>query len=259
MILALDAGNTNICVGCIDEEGCHMTARIATDRSKTEDEYAVILGSILRLNGISPETLTGSIISSVVPPVNGVLMLAAEMVTGRTPILVRPGIKTGLSLRVENPDGLGSDRIVDTVAASALYPCPVIVVDMGTMTTLSIVSKEHEFLGGVICPGIRLSQEALARNTSQLPSISLEAPARAIGRNTVECMKSGAIYGTAAMVDGLIRGIKRELPAGQEASVVLTGGMSRWIAPYCREKVIVDSDLLLKGLWILYQKNVRTQ
>ncbi len=257
MILALDAGNTNICVGCIDEQGCHMTARIATDRSKTEDEYAVILGSILRLNGISPETLTGGIISSVVPPVNQVLMLAAEIVTGRTPILVRPGIKTGLSLRVENPDGLGSDRIVDTVAASSLYPCPVIVVDMGTMTTLSIVNKEKEFLGGVICPGIRLSQEALAQNTSQLPAISLEAPSRAIGRNTVECMKSGAIYGTAAMVDGLIRGIKKELPDGEKTTVVMTGGMSRWIAPYCREKVMIDSDLLLKGLWILYQKNTR--
>lgn len=258
MILALDAGNTNICVGCMDEDGCHMTARIATDRSKTEDEYAVILGSILRLNGIAPETLTGSIISSVVPPVNGVLMLAAEMVTGRTPILVRPGIKTGLSLRVENPDGLGSDRIVDTVAASALYPAPIIVVDMGTMTTLSIVNQEHEFLGGVICPGIRLSQEALAQNTSQLPAISLEAPSHAIGRNTVECMKSGAIYGTAAMIDGLIRGIKKELPGDKPATVVMTGGMSRWIAPYCREKVTVDGDLLLKGLWILYQKNAHS-
>lgn len=258
MILALDAGNTNICVGCIDEQGCHTTARIATDRNKTEDEYAVILGSILRLNGVAPESLTGSIISSVVPPINQVLMLAAEMVTGRTPILVRPGIRTGLSLRVDNPDALGSDRIVDTVAASSLYPCPVIVVDMGTMTTLSIVNQEKEFLGGVICPGIRLSQEALAQNTSQLPAISLEAPAHAIGRNTVECMKSGAIYGTAAMVDGLIRGIRKELPDGEKATVVMTGGMSRWIAPYCREKVTVDGDLLLKGLWLLYQKNAHS-
>jgi type III pantothenate kinase len=259
MILALDAGNTNICVGCIDENGCYMTARIATDRGKTEDEYAVILGSILRLNGIAPETLHGCILCSVVPPVNQVLMLAAEMVTGRTPLLVKPGIRTGLSLKIDNPDGLGSDRIADTVAASAYYPGPVIVVDMGTMTTLSIVNKEKEFLGGVICPGIRLSQEALAQNTSQLPSISLEAPSRAIGRNTVECMKSGAIYGTAATVDGLVRGIKKELPDGEEATVVLTGGMSKWIAPYCREKVVVDPDLLLKGLWILYQKNTHKQ
>ncbi len=260
MILALDAGNTNICIGCIDSSGVQMTARIATDRMKTEDEYAVILGSILRINGIDPTLLEGSIICSVVPPVNRMLMLAVEMVTGRVPLLVRPGIRTGLALKVDNPEALGSDRIVDTVAANALLGGPegktVIVVDMGTMTTLSIVSKEKEFLGGVICPGIRLSQQALAKNTSQLPSIGLEAPKNAIGRSTVECMKSGAIFGTAATIDGLIRRIRKELPDGEEALVVMTGGMSRWIAPYCREKVLLEPDLLLKGLWILYRKNM---
>ena len=259
MILALDAGNTNICVGCIDQNGPLMTARIATDRMKTEDEYAVILGSILQMNQIRPEEMTGAIISSVVPPINRMLMLAAEMVIGKTPILIRPGIKTGLKLAVENPDALGSDRIVDTVAAYHLYGKPAgktaVVVDMGTMTTLSVVSKNQEFLGGVICPGIRISQRALAQNTSQLPSISLEAPAHAIGKNTVECMKSGAIFATAATVDGLIRRIARELGEEEPPLVILTGGMSKRIAPYCREKIIVDSDLLLKGLWILYQKN----
>ncbi len=259
MILALDAGNTNICVGCIDENGPLMTARVATDRMKTEDEYAVILGSILQMNRIRPEEITGAIISSVVPPINRMLMLAAEMVIGKTPILIRPGIRTGLKLMVDNPDTLGSDRIVDTVAAYHLYGKAArktaIVVDMGTMTTLSVVSKNQEFLGGIICPGIRISQRALAQNTSQLPSISLEAPAHAIGKNTVECMKSGAIFATAAMVDGLIRRISRELGEAEPPLVILTGGMSKRIAPYCREKVIVDGDLLLKGLWILYQKN----
>ena len=258
MILALDAGNTNICVGCIDENGPLMTARVATDRMKTEDEYAVILGSILQMNRIRPEEITGAIISSVVPPINRMLMLAAEMVIGKTPILIRPGIRTGLKLMVDNPDALGSDRIVDTVAAYHLYGKAAgktaIVVDMGTMTTLSVVSKNQEFLGGIICPGIRISQRALAQNTSQLPSISLEAPAHAIGKNTVECMKSGAIFATAATVDGLIRRISRELGEDEPPLVILTGGMSKRIAPYCREKVIVDSDLLLKGLWILYQK-----
>lgn len=259
MILALDAGNTNICVGCVDANGPLMTARIATDRMKTEDEYAGILGSILQMNHIPPEKISGAIICSVVPPVNQMLMLAAEMVIGKTPILIRPGIRTGLKLMVDNPDALGSDRIVDTVAAYHLYGKPagrtVIVVDMGTMTTLSVVSKNQEFLGGVICPGIRISQRALAQNTSQLPSISLEAPAHAIGRNTVECMKSGAIFATAATVDGLIRRIRRELAEEQPPLVILTGGMSKRIAPYCREEVIVDSDLLLKGLGILYHKN----
>ncbi len=259
MILALDAGNTNICMGCIDAGKIRLTARIATDRMKTEDEYAVILGSILRINGLDSASFEGAIICSVVPPINRMLMLAVEMVTGRTPLLIRPGIHTGLFLKVDNPESLGSDRIVDTVAAHQLFGKPakkaVIVIDMGTMTTLSIVNEKSEFLGGIICPGIRLSQQALAKNTSQLPSIGLEAPQHTIGRNTVECMKSGAIYGTAATIDGLIRRIRKELPNGGDTLVVMTGGMSRWIAPYCREKVIIEPDLLLKGLWILYQKN----
>ena len=258
MILALDVGNTNICIGCIDKDGVQLTARVATDRMKTEDEYAVIIGSILRINNIDFSSLDGAIISSVVPPVNQVLMLAVEMIIGHTPLLVRPGMKTGLSLQIDNPNSLGSDRIVDTVAASTLYgngEKAIIVIDMGTMTTLSIINGKKEFLGGVICPGIRLSQQALAKSTSQLPSIGLEAPANAIGRNTVECMKSGAIFGTAATLDGLIHRIRKELPNGDDAIVVMTGGMSRWIAPHCREKALVDPDLLLKGLWILYQKN----
>ena len=258
MILALDAGNTNICVGCIEEGQVKMTARIATDRRKTEDEYAGVLEAVLQMKGVDPDALEGAIICSVVPPVNRCLSLAVEMVTGRTPLMVKPGLKTGLALRVDNPEGLGSDRIADTVAASTLYGGTVIVIDMGTMTTLSVVNGNKEFLGGVICPGIRLSQQALADNTSQLPAIGLEAPDRAIGRSTVECMKSGVIFGTAAMVDGLIAGIRRELMEKGEqgpVQVVMTGGISRFIAPYCWESVAVDPDLLLKGLWILYQKN----
>ena len=259
MILALDAGNTNICAGCIEGGEVRLTARIATDRRKTEDEYAGVLEAVLRMNGVGPDSLDGSIICSVVPPVNRCLSLAVEMITGRTPLFVKPGLKTGLALRVDNPEGLGSDRIADAVAASALYGGTVIVVDMGTMTTLSVVNGKKEFLGGAICPGIRLSQQALAAGTSQLPAIGLDPPERAIGRNTVECMKSGAIFGTAAMVDGLIAGIRRELAEKGEPAprVVMTGGISRFIAPYCREAVTVDPDLLLKGLWLLYQKNVR--
>ena len=259
MILALDAGNTNICAGCIEGGEVRLTARIATDRRKTEDEYAGVLEAVLRMNGVGPDSLGGSIICSVVPPVNRCLSLAVEMITGRTPLFVKPGLKTGLALRVDNPEGLGSDRIADAVAASALYSGTVIVVDMGTMTTLSVVNGKKEFLGGAICPGIRLSQQALAAGTSQLPAIGLDPPERTIGRNTVECMKSGAIFGTAAMVDGLIAGIRRELAEKGEPAprVVMTGGISRFIAPYCREAVTVDPDLLLKGLWLLYQKNVR--
>ena len=257
MILALDAGNTNICVGCIEDGAVLLTARIATDRHKTEDEYAGLLEAVLRLNGVGLDKLEGAAVCSVVPPVNRCLSLAVEMVTGRTPFFVRPGIETGLTLKVDNPDLLGSDRIADAAAAACLYGGPVIVVDMGTMTTLSVVNSKNEFLGGAICPGIRLSQQALAEGTSQLPAVGLDPPKRAIGRNTADCIKSGVIFGTAATVDGLIAGIRAELlgmgePAPQ---VVMTGGISKFVAPYCREPVKADPDLLLKGLWLLYQKN----
>lgn len=253
MILAMDAGNSNIVLGCLEDGKVRLTARVATDRQRTEDEYAVLFGSILQMNGIAPQALEGGILSSVVPPLNNTLLRAGEMITGKRPLLVEPGIKTGLPLLVDNPAALGSDRIVDAVAACAFYPKPIIVFDLGTCTTVSVIDREGAFRGGVICAGVRISQEALTAQTSQLPSISLDPPRRAIGRNTVDCMKSGAIYGTAALVDGLIQRIQHEL--GEKASVVMTGGMGRRILPACREKIHYDGDLLLKGLWLIYEKN----
>ena len=230
-----------------------FTARVATDRQKTEDEYASILSSILQMRGVDPEKTEGGILSSVVPPLNSTLLGAAETITGKKFLQVSPALETGLTLKVDNPTALGSDRIVDAVAACAEYPLPLIVFDLGTCTTVSVVDAEGAFRGGVICAGVRISQEALTSQTSQLPGISLDTPRKVIGRNTVDSMRSGAILGTAAMVDGLIDRIRREM--GIEATVVMTGGMGRRIYPSCRRDIHYDGDLLLKGLWILYQKN----
>lgn len=253
MILAIDAGNSNIVLGCMEEGKVLFTARVATDRQKTEDEYAAIFRSILQMRDVDPFCTEGGILSSVVPPLNSTLLNAAEMITGKRPLLVAPGLDTGLTLKVDNPTALGSDRIVDAVAACASYPLPLIVFDLGTCTTVSVVDREKAFRGGVICAGVRISQEALTSQTSQLPAISLDTPKKAIGRNTVDSMRSGAILGAAAMVDGLIDRIRREI--GEDATVVMTGGMGRRIHPSCRREIRYDGNLLLKGLWILYEKN----
>ena len=255
MILALDAGNSNIVLGCMEDGKVLFTARVATDRQKTEDEYASIFSSILQMRGIDPTKTEGGILSSVVPPLNSTLLSAAETITGKKFLQVSPALETGLTLKVDNPTALGSDRIVDAVAACAEYPLPLIVFDLGTCTTVSVVDAQGAFRGGVICAGVRISQEALTSQTSQLPGISLDTPKKVIGRNTVDSMRSGAILGTAAMVDGLIDRIRKEM--GADATVVMTGGMGKRIHSSCRRKIHYDGDLLLKGLWILYQKNRR--
>lgn len=254
MILALDVGNTNICIGCFNEGKILFTGRMSTDHSKTADEYAIGFNSIIRLYGYHAGDVVGSIISSVVPPLNPILRDAVKRLTGTTPLQVGPGLKTGLNILLDNPGQLGSDQVVDAVAAIHQYPKPLIVVDMGTATTLSAIDGEGRYLGGMILPGVRVSQDTLTGRTSQLPRISLEPPAHVIGKNTIDCMKSGAIYGNAAMIDGCIQRIQDEL--GGKATVVATGGLAECIVPYCRQEVIYDGDLLLKGLMLLYEKNV---
>ena len=254
MILALDAGNTNICAGCIEGGEVRLTARIATDRRKTEDEYAGVLEAVLRMNGVGPDSLDGSIICSVVPPVNRCLSLAVEMITGRTPLFVKPGLKTGLALRVDNPEGLGSDRIADAVAASALYGGTVIVVDMGTMTTLSVVNGKKEFLGGAICPGIKLAADALTDRTAKLPRFELQRPESVIGKNTVANMQSGIVYGYIGQVSYLVERMKREI-GEPNAKVIATGGLALLVAGDSNVIDVLDGLLTLKGLCLIYGKN----
>lgn len=253
MLLAIDVGNTNIVIGCVDEKDIRFSARFATDKDKTEDEYALMLMSLLQIHKVPPEDIHGSIISSVVPELKKVLQLAVKLVTGTTPLVATLALDTGLKVAVDAPATLGADLVVDAVAAIAKYPTPIIIFDMGTATTVSVIDAEGIYRGGMIIPGLRLSVDALSTRTSQLPRISLDEPEQLIGTNTINCMKAGAIYGTAAMLDGLVDRLEEEL--GQSPTVIATGGHIGDIVPYCRRKMIYDKDLMIHGLQILYEKN----
>lgn len=255
MIIAIDAGNTNIVLGCLDEETIYFTARISTDRLGTQDEYAVKLQNMLALNHVDVQSISGGIISSVVPALRQTLRFAVEKITGKSCLVVGAGLKTGLNILIDNPAQLGSDLVVDAVAAIAEYPAPMVVIDMGTATTLAVIDKNKNYLGGMIMPGAMIALDALSAKTSQLPYISLEAPKQLIGSNTQDCMKSGVLYGNAAMLDGLILRVREEV--GALATVLATGGLAQVILPFCREAVQYDGDLMLKGLYLIYKKNVR--
>lgn len=253
MVLAVDIGNSNVVVGCFDKNKIRFVDRFATNRNATPLEHALLIKTALELAGLSSTRFEGSIVSSVVPAVTNAMCVAVEKLTKTTPLLVGPGLKTGLVLKLENPSQLGSDRVADAVAASAAYKPPLIVIDMGTATTISVVDKQGAFVGGMIMPGLRLSTEALSAKASQLPQISLKKPERAIGRNTVDCMRSGIILGTASIVDGAIDRIQQEL--GYACTVISTGGNAKLVIPHCKHAIRTDEDLLLKGLQILYYKN----
>lgn len=255
MILALDIGNTNIVLGCVNEhKKVSSLFRIKTDISRTSWQYAVEINSMLDIYNIDKNSLDGCIIASVVPPLTSVMKKAVNLAAGLEPMVVGPGIKTGLNIAIDNPAQTGSDRVADAVAVIDQYKVPAISIDMGTATTVSVIDADKTYIGGMIIPGIMISQEALASRTSQLPKISLEPPKRVIGSNTIEGMKSGAVYGSAAMIDGVLQRIEEEL--GQKATVIATGGLAPSIIPHCKRKdIIVDTNLLLKGLRILYDKN----
>ena len=253
MILAIDVGNTNIVLGCIENDEIKLTLRMATEQIYTEDQYAMQISSILTLNGIDAHKLEHCIISSVVPPITNTLKRAAIKLIGKEPMIIGPGIKTGLNIKIDNPAQLGSDLVVDAVATINEYSLPAIVIDMGTATTLSVIAEDGAYLGGMIMPGVGLSVRTLAKGTSQLPSVSIETPENIIGKNTVDCMKSGIVYGNACMLDGLIDKIADEI--GEIKTVVATGGLSQAIVPLCNHNIKCDNTLLLKGLNIIYKKN----
>lgn len=253
MILAIDMGNSNIVIGCIDDEKTYFVERLSTDKSKTALEYAVSFKTVLELYSIETDQIDGAIISSVVPPLVNALVSAVEKIIGKTPYVVGPGLKTGLNIKMDNPKTVGSDLIVDAVAGIKEYGAPLIIIDMGTATTMSVVDKDENYVGGIIAPGVRLSMEALASNAAQLYRVSLEAPKKVIGKNTIDCMKSGLLLGEAATMDGMIDRIEAEL--GYKTTVVATGGLAKVVIPLCNHEIIVDDDLLLKGLKIIYDKN----
>ena len=253
MLLAIDIGNTNIVIGGIKDNQIVFEARIATDRSKTSDQYAVDIKDILSLFDVKAEDIQDCIISSVVPPVFNSVRTGILKVTGKSPMVVGPGLKTGLKIHMDNPAQVGSDRIVIAVAALAEYKPPLILMDLGTATTLEVVGEDNSYLGGCIIPGVRISLDALTSRTAQLPGIRLEQPKRVIGKNTVDCMRSGIMYGTAAMMDGMLDRIEGEL--GTSATVVATGGIAQFIIPLCHREIKLEKDLMLKGLNLIYQKN----
>lgn len=255
MILAVDIGNTNIVLGGIEGEQILFLERMATDRGATPMEYMVRIRSVLKFQGIAAGAPEGAIICSVVPIVTMSVRPAVELLTGKKAVVVGPGIKTGLRISIDNPGALGADRVADAVAAVHHYPVPLITIDMGTATTVGVVDETKTFIGGMIVPGVMVSLNALAGGTAQLPHISLDPPKEPIGRNTVDCMRSGIIYHNAAGVDGIIDRIEAQL--GKKCTVVMTGGLSTVIAPHCKHEMIVDPELLLKGLMILYRKNTK--
>lgn len=256
MILTIDAGNTNIVLGCMQEDNIRFTARVRTDRAKTEDEYALIFRNLFDLHQVDRHSMEGAILSCVVSEMTEVLCKAVETVIKKRPMVVGAGLKTGLNIKIDNPAQLGADLVVDAVAALSKFPKPLAIFDMGTANTMSIIDGKGQFLGGAIMAGPRLSVDMLSARTSQLPSVELDAPGKVIGRNTIQCMQSGAIYGHAAMIDGLIDRVEEEL--GEPlASVVATGGVSARIVPFCRHKIFVEENLMLHGLQIIYEKNKR--
>lgn len=252
MVLAIDIGNTNIVIGCCDGENVLFMERLTTNHTATELEYSISFKTILDIYGIDKNKISGSIISSVVPSVTDTVKSAVKKICGLDSMIIGPGIKTGLSIKTDNPAQLGSDLVVDAVAGIHEYGAPLVIFDMGTATTISVINKSKEYLGTIIMPGMMISLNAMVSGTSQLPKISLDRPKKLIGTNTVECMKSGILYGTASSMDGMIDRIRDEIGG---ATVVATGGLAGSVVPLCRNKVILDDELLIKGLMIIYNKN----
>ena len=256
MLLAIDIGNSNVVIGCLNENNETIKLfRMVTDLKKTDDEYAAGIKSILDYNDLDCNDFEGAIICSVVPPLTEIFRNAVEAITGCRALVVGAGIKTGLNIMIENPATLGSDIVAASVAAMANFPLPVMVFDMGTATTITVVDKGNKFIGGAIVPGVALSMNALSAGTSLLQKVPIEAPKKCISSTTTECMQSGAVYGNAAMLDGMIDRFEQEL--GAHCSVVATGGIAAKIIPHCSHEIVYDENLLLRGLGIIYKKNKR--
>jgi type III pantothenate kinase len=253
MILAIDVGNSHIVIGMVENGEIRNIVRFHTDPRETATEHIIKLRQITDFYGLDPTAFEGSILSSVVPRVTESLKTALEALIGRRAMVVGPGIKTGMNVRIDDPGTLGCDLVVGGVAAIHEYGAPLIVIDLGTATTITLIDEQKCFRGGAILPGIKLGYTALAAGTSLLPDISITPPPKAIASNTVDCMRSGAVFGTAAILDGLSERMEAEL--GYPCRLIATGGLASSITPYCRREIVCDDDLLLKGLWILWEKN----
>ena len=255
MILTVDIGNSNIVLGGVEEDRILFEARLRTDATKTSDEYCIDLKMILDVYHMSPQDIEGSIIASVVPQVLNSMQTAIRKISDRSILVVGPGLKTGLNIQIENPRQTGADLVVGCVAALRQHKAPLIVIDMGTATTMIVLDKNGALVGGSISPGVKISMDALTERTALLPGLQLDQPRKAIGRNTIDCMRSGIMMGNACMIDGRVERMEAEL--GQKATVVATGGIAKFIIPMCKTPIVYDKDLLVKGLAALYRDNKR--
>ena len=253
MILAIDVGNTNIVLGTIENGEIRTILRLHTNLQATSSEYAISLSQLLKFYEVDPKGFEGTILSSVVPPVTEALKGALRQLTGRDCMVVGPGMKTGINVRIDDPGSLAADLAVGTVAAVSAYGKPVIVLNLGTATTMLVVDEKGSFRGGAIMPGVRLGLRALSEGTSLLPEISVTPPKKVIATNTADAMRSGAVYATAGMLDGMIDRMEEEM--GCPCRAVATGSLAEVILPCCRREILLDENLLMKGLWILYDRN----
>lgn len=256
MLLAVDIGNTNISIGLYCEDKLIFVSRLATERLRMPDQYAAELAAIFAMHSINTSEFQGAIISSVVPELTNVVKEAVGFITEQTPLVLGPGVKTGLNIKIDNPAQLGADLVAGAVGAISAYPLPCLVLDMGTATKISVIDEKGNYRGCTISPGVKLSLNALSAGASQLSSIPLDAPPSAIGTNTISSMQAGIVLGTAAMIEGLCK--KIEVSLGEKpASIVATGGIAADIIRYCDMDITLDENLILDGLKAIYNKNTK--
>lgn len=253
-ILTIDVGNTNTVIGVYRRDDTLVfDARFETNASRMADEYVLLFMNTLSLYGLNAKEFEGAVLSSVVPPVTEQIRAAVEKLFGISAIVIGPGIRTGLNIRIDDPSALGADLCCAAVAAKEYYPLPCIIIDLGTVSKVLAINAAGEFLGGAIAGGLKMTFESLASGTAALPLISAGKVGKAIGTNTADCMRSGVILGMAGMFDGLIGRFEEEM--GKAASVVATGGFSSVVLPECRHEMIQDPQLILKGMMVIYRKN----
>ena len=253
MILALDIGNSEIAIGGFENDSLQFVSHIETNASRTSDEYAIKILNILALYSVDFKKVSGTVVSSVVPQLNFTIKKALKFIFGIDALFVGPGVKTGLGIQCDMPSSVGTDLICACVAARKLCTGASLIIDIGTATKMMVVNKKGAFIGASIMPGLMMGLKALAKETAQLPSIDLDTPSSVIAKNTVDCMKSGVVFGHASMLDGMI---ERFFEAyGEKMPIYVTGSLAQLIVPYCTHEMILDEHLVLSGLYMIYQKN----